>query len=50
MLYNMICGTLPWDEQHLMKVVLGVTDDRPPPATRSGIRKLGPWNGAGGAQ
>jgi serine/threonine protein kinase len=31
MLYNMVCGELPWDDQRLLKVVLGVADDSPPP-------------------
>jgi hypothetical protein len=31
MLYEMACGTPPWSEQHMMRMMLGMTEVPPPP-------------------
>jgi serine/threonine protein kinase len=57
MLYQMVCGALPWGEQHLMKVVLGVIDEEPlapvgsyrpgvPPELEALIRRALAWSPA----
>jgi hypothetical protein len=35
MLYRMVCGALPWDEQRMLKMMLGDNADVPPPPISS---------------